>query len=52
MVVNSTVLIALVLLFGATVASFAEEAPKQTFTRTAKLLTSALWKRRAALGNG
>ena len=29
---NSTVLIALVLLIGATVPSFAEEEPKQTFT--------------------
>jgi len=52
MAVNSTVLIALVLLIGATVPSFAEEEPKQTFTCTAKRLTSASWKRRAVLGKG
>jgi hypothetical protein len=51
MVVNSSVLIALVLI-GATVPSFAEEEPKQTFTCTAKSSTSASWKRRVVLGKG
>ena len=51
MVVNSTLLIALVLI-GATVPSFAEEEPKQTFTCTAKTFNECLmeapcsaWKR-------
>jgi hypothetical protein len=51
MVVNSSVLIALVLI-GATVPSFAEEEPKQTFTCTAKTFNECLmeapcsaWKR-------
>ena len=49
---NSTVLIALVLLIGATVPSFAEEEPKQAFTCTAKTFNECLmeapcsaWKR-------
>jgi hypothetical protein len=41
MVVNSTLLIALVLI-GATVPSFAEEEPKQTFTCTAKTFNECL----------
>ena len=41
MVVNSTVLIALVLI-GATVPSFAEEEPKQNFTCTAKTFNECL----------
>ena len=41
MVVNSSVLIALVLI-GATVPSFAEEEPKQTFTCTAKTFNECL----------
>jgi hypothetical protein len=52
MALHSTVLIALVLLFGATVPCFAEEAPKQTFTCTAKTFNECLmeapcsaWKR-------
>ena len=52
MVVNSTVLIALVILIGATIPSFAEEGPKQTFTCTAKAFNECLreapcsaWKR-------
>ena len=52
MAVNSTVLIALALLIGATVPSFAEEEPKQTFTCTAKTFNECLmeapcsaWKR-------
>ena len=52
MAVNSTVLIALVLLIGAAVPSFAEEEPKQTFTCTAKTFNECLmeapcsaWKR-------
>ena len=52
MAVNSTVLIALVLLIGATVPSFAEEETKQTFTCTAKTFNECLmeapcsaWKR-------
>ena len=52
MALQSTVLIALVLLFGATVASFAEEAPKQTFTCTVKTFNEcpmealcSAWKR-------
>jgi hypothetical protein len=49
---HSTVLIALALLLGATVPCFAEEAPKQTFTCTAKTFNDCLmeapcsaWKR-------
>jgi hypothetical protein len=49
---HSTVLIALVLLIGATVPSFAEEGPNQTFTCTAKTFNECLmeapcsaWKR-------
>ena len=49
---RSTVLIPLVLLLGATVSCFAEEAPKQTFTCTAKTFNDCLmeapcsaWKR-------
>ena len=52
MALHSTVLIALVLLLGATVPCFAEEAPKQTFTCTAKTFNECLmeapcsaWKR-------
>jgi hypothetical protein len=52
MVVNSTVLIALVILIGGTVPSFAEEELKQTFTCTAKTFNECLmeapcsaWKR-------
>ena len=52
MVVNSTVLIALVILIGGTVPSFAEEELKQTFTCPPKRLTSALWRRRVVLGKG
>jgi hypothetical protein len=57
MVVNSTVLIALVILIGATVPSFAEEEPKQTFTCTAKTFNECLmeapcsaWKRLGSKG--
>jgi hypothetical protein len=56
MVVNSTLLIALVLI-GATVPSFAEEEPKQTFTCTAKTFNECLmeapcsaWKRVGSKG--
>jgi hypothetical protein len=56
MVVNSTLLIALVLI-GATVPSFAEEEPKQTFTCTAKTFNECLmeapcsaWKRLGSKG--
>ena len=52
MALHSTVLIALVLLIGATVPSFAEEGSKQTFTCTAKTFNECLmeapcsaWKR-------
>jgi hypothetical protein len=52
MVVNSTALIALVILIGGTVPSFAEEELKQTFTCTAKTFNECLmeapcsaWKR-------
>ena len=52
MALHSTVLIALVLLLGATVSCFAEETPKQTFTCTAKTFNECLmeapcsaWKR-------
>ena len=52
MALQSTVLIALVLLLGATVPCLAEEAPKQTFTCTAKTFNDCLmeapcsaWKR-------
>ena len=52
MTMHSTVLIALVLLIGAAVPSFAEEEPKQTFTCTAKTFNECLleapcsaWKR-------
>ena len=52
MVVNSTILIALVILFGGSVPSFAEEELKQTFTCTAKTFNECLmeapcsaWKR-------
>jgi hypothetical protein len=52
MAVNSTVLITLVLLIGATVPSFAGEEPKQTFTCSAKTFNECLmeapcsaWKR-------
>ena len=57
MALHSTVLIALVLLFGATVPCFAEEAPKQTFTCTAKTFNECLmeapcsaWKRSGPKG--
>ena len=57
MVVNSTVLIALAILIGATVPSFAEEEPKQAFTCTAKTFNECLmeapcsaWKRLGANG--
>ena len=56
MVVNSTLLIALVLI-GATVPSFAEEEPKQTFTCTTKTFNECLmeapcsaWKRVGSKG--
>ena len=56
MVVNSTLLIALVLI-GATVPSFAEEESKQTFTCTAKTFNECLmeapcsaWKRVGSKG--
>jgi hypothetical protein len=52
MTMHSTVLIALVLLIGATVPNIADEGPNQPFTCTAKRLTSASWKRRAVLGKG
>ena len=52
MVVNSTILIALVILIGGSVPSFAEEELKQTFTCTAKTFNECLmeapcsaWKR-------
>jgi hypothetical protein len=52
MALQSTVLIALVLLLGATVPCLAEEAPKQPFTCTAKTFNECLmeaacsaWKR-------
>ena len=52
MALHSTVLTALILLIGATVASLAEEEPKQTFTCTAKTFNECLieapcsaWKR-------
>ena len=52
MTMHSTVLIALVLLIGATVASTAQEGPNQTFTCTAKTFNECLmeapcsaWKR-------
>jgi hypothetical protein len=52
MAVNSTVLLALILLIGAAPPSFAEEEPKQTFTCTAKTFNECLmeapcnaWKR-------
>jgi hypothetical protein len=52
MAVNPIVFIALTLLIGATVPSFAEEEPKQTFTCTAKTFNECLleapcsaWKR-------
>jgi hypothetical protein len=52
MAVNSTVLLALLLLIGAAVPSIAEEGPKQTFTCTAKTFNECLmeapcnaWKR-------
>jgi len=52
MAVNSTVLLALLLLIGAAVPSLAEEEPKQTFTCTAKTFNECLmetpcsaWKR-------
>ena len=52
MALHSTVLIALVLLIGATVPSFAEEGSKQPFTCTAKTFNECLmeapcsaWKR-------
>jgi hypothetical protein len=52
MVVNSAILIALVILIGGTVPSFAEEELKQTFTCTAKTFNECLmeapcsaWKR-------
>jgi hypothetical protein len=52
MAVNSTVFIAVALLIGATVPSFAEDEPKQSFTCTAKTFNECLmeapcsaWKR-------
>ena len=42
MTMHSTVLIALVLLIGATVPSIAEEGPNQTFTCTAKTFNECL----------
>ena len=52
MVLNPTVLIALAILIGATVPSFAEEEPKQAFTCTAQTFNECLmeapcsaWKR-------
>ena len=57
MALHSTVLIALVLLFGATVPCFAEEVPKQTFTCAAKTFNECLmeapcsaWKRSGPKG--
>ena len=57
MAVNSTALIALVTLIGATVPSFAEEEPKQTFACTAKTFNECLmeapcsaWKRVGSKG--
>jgi hypothetical protein len=57
MAVNSTVLITLVLLIGATVPSFAGEEPKQTFTCSAKTFNECLmeapcsaWKRLGPTG--
>ena len=57
MVVNSTILIALVILIGGTVPSFAEEELKQTFTCTAKTFNECLmeapcsaWKRLGSKG--
>ena len=57
MVVNSTVLIALAILIGSTVPSFAEEEPKQAFTCTAKTFNECLmeapcsaWKRVGSKG--
>ena len=52
MALHSTVLTAWVLLLGATVSCFAEEAPKQTFTCTAKTFNECLMEGHAALGNG
>jgi len=52
MVVNSTVLIALVILIGATVPSFAEEELSKPSPAPPKRLTSASWKRRVVLGKG
>jgi hypothetical protein len=51
MVVNSSVLIALVLI-GATVPSFAEEELSKPSPAPPKRLTSASWKRRVVLGKG
>jgi hypothetical protein len=52
MPLHSTVLIALILLIGATVPSIAEEGANQTFTCTAKTFNDASWKPRAVLGKG
>ena len=52
MAVNSTVFIALALLIGATVPSFAEEEFAKPSPALPKRLTSASWKRRAVLGKG
>jgi len=52
MTLHSTILIALVLLIGATVPSIAEEGPDQSFTCSAKTFNECLMEAPCVLGKG